>query len=289
MLTQLGCAKTKEDAKPAPEASKSATPEVQYPEDALICTDGALSVVAPPAPSPTHDGGIGLGRIGTGPFGFGYARTSISGRPIGGGPRAIAVARGACAAIPSIQTCRGSNLPEGSLEVELTVDEKGRATVAPKPHTLDPELVTCVTDTFAAATFDAAAKGTTPYSLTFSMLRPTHPRTDNGTVLTEMRLTIVGNYVPLHVKALIRNNHPRVRACYEAGLKKDPKLAGRVSLSFVIDKTGSARDMKLLDKSFPDEGVTKCIAKIFAGIAFLEPPTGTVQVQWMADLWKPDA
>jgi hypothetical protein len=280
-MLMLACAKHQEQAKPAPEVKASAAPD--YPDEARICTDGKLGFVAPPAAPKTADAGIGLGMIGTGPFGFSYSRTSIVGRPAGRGARSRAVARGACSAIPAFHSCLAENFPEGSLELEVVIDN-GRATVAAKPNALDPDVVACVVRTLTAATFETAATGTTAYTLTFSMLRPT--RTEQSVVVTEMRTTVTGDYSRPIVKAIIGKDLPRVRACYEAGVAKAPALAGKVSLSFAIDKMGKPRDAKVLSSEL-DGNVTSCIMKVFQSLAFPEPPSGAVQVQWMADFWKP--
>lgn len=43
---------------------------------------------------------------------------------------------------------------------------------------------------------------------------------------------------PELIQATVRNNFPKFRGCFEAGLARNPRLAGRVVLHFVIGETG---------------------------------------------------
>ena len=55
------------------------------------------------------------------------------------------------------------------------------------------------------------------------------------------RLAVSGRLAPEIVQRVVREQRPRLRACYANGLRYNPNLMGRVSARFVIDRGGVAR------------------------------------------------
>jgi hypothetical protein len=85
-------------------------------------------------------------------------------------------------------------------------------------------------------------------------------------------VTAVTNEVPtpnvVSPDKVIASLRPKLNACYQNGLKKDPKLAGGVTLSAKIDKSGkvSAVTPKLVEGLSP--GVIKCLADTVKAASF---------------------
>ena len=74
------------------------------------------------------------------------------------------------------------------------------------------------------------------------------------------------------VEEYISKNFPKIRRCYEIELEKNPNLAGRINITFVISKTGSVIGPATVGRSSLDSAdVAECIAKEVEKIKF--PPT----------------
>lgn len=110
-----------------------------------------------------------------------------------------------------------------------------------------------------------------------------------------------GRLAPELIQQVVRANFAGMRRCYEAGLARNPKLAGRISTKFVIERDGyvsSAMDVHDAPKEtplpnlpkdfdtraqqdeprFPDAEVVRCVAERFAKLAFPKPEGGIVTV-----------
>jgi hypothetical protein len=67
--------------------------------------------------------------------------------------------------------------------------------------------------------------------------------------------------------------------CYEAGLRSNPGLTGRVAVAFVIDRNGAV-SIASADRStdMADPNVVSCVVRGFQNLSFPAPADGTVQV-----------
>lgn len=98
-----------------------------------------------------------------------------------------------------------------------------------------------------------------------------------------------GRLPPEDIQKVVRANFGRMRSCYEAGLGRNPKLAGTVSTKFVIDTEGRVSSAQAAPNTkfganepdsppFPDADVTKCVVDVFATLRFPKPDGGIVTV-----------
>lgn len=86
-----------------------------------------------------------------------------------------------------------------------------------------------------------------------------------------------GHLDPEVLRRVLRLHTATFRRCYEAGLAKDPKLEGRLTLSLVIDPSGavtSAEDTP----PFADRAVAACVQRHAKTIVFPAPEGGSVSV-----------
>lgn len=90
----------------------------------------------------------------------------------------------------------------------------------------------------------------------------------------------VGRLPPEAVRRVIRQNFGRFRACYQAGLLRNPALAGRVTTSFVIGRDGSVSSVSNGGSDLPDSAVTSCVVRAFYGLSFPQPEGGIVMVTY---------
>jgi len=91
--------------------------------------------------------------------------------------------------------------------------------------------------------------------------------------------TQVSGRLPAEViQRIVRQNFGRFRLCYENGLRSNPNLAGRVSVKFTIDKSGSVGSASDGGSELPDATVVACIVRGFGNLSFPQPDGGTVTV-----------
>jgi hypothetical protein len=80
------------------------------------------------------------------------------------------------------------------------------------------------------------------------------------------------------IRRVVRMNDGRYRACYEGGLRTDPSLQGRVTVKFVIDRTGAVALAADGGSDIPDEAVRRCVVSSFLSLSFPSPESGAVTV-----------
>ncbi len=89
---------------------------------------------------------------------------------------------------------------------------------------------------------------------------------------------ISGRLPPETIQRIVRQNFGRFRACYEAGLTRNPSLAGTVRARFVIGRDGAVSNVGDGGSSMPDPAVTSCVIRAFYGLSFPQPEGGIVTV-----------
>ncbi len=88
-----------------------------------------------------------------------------------------------------------------------------------------------------------------------------------------------GRMDPAEIQKVVRANFKSLRACYEAGLQKNPNLEGRIGVRFVIGKDGRVSDTGENEPStIPDPAVVKCVVDAFGLLQFPAPENVIVKV-----------
>ena len=90
--------------------------------------------------------------------------------------------------------------------------------------------------------------------------------------------TVNGRLPPEVIQRIVRQNFGRFRLCYENGLRTNPTLSGRVSVKFVIDRSGSVSTAQDGGSDLPDKGVVSCVVRGFGNLSFPQPEGGIVTV-----------
>ena len=82
------------------------------------------------------------------------------------------------------------------------------------------------------------------------------------------------------VKKIVHGEFLKLRGCYEAGLRRDPKLGGRLLINFTIGKDGRASRVEVVARTvvsnkpenvrlpFPDQQAIGCIRQVFTTMRF---------------------
>jgi hypothetical protein len=89
------------------------------------------------------------------------------------------------------------------------------------------------------------------------------------------------------IQRVIRQNFGRFKICYDARLRLNPALEGRVAVKFAIDRTGTVVMAADRGSDLPDAEVVSCIVRGFANLAFPPSPDGYATVVYALVL-RPD-
>lgn len=170
--------------------------------------------------------------------------------------------------------CGGGSLPRPA-EEPAKLDVPPLAAARPAAVTSDagadsePELETVTTETHPTEDI-AAATATAPV---LGGLRgigglPVTSQVRQGA-------TTVNGKLPVEViQRIVRQYWGGFRLCYEQGLAKNPKLAGRVSVKVVIDPTGLVSSAMDGGSDIGSTAVVRCIADRFMTMSFPQPSDG---------------
>ena len=87
-----------------------------------------------------------------------------------------------------------------------------------------------------------------------------------------------GRLPPEVIQHIVRQSFGRFRLCYENGLRTSPELSGRVTVKFVIDRSGAVSTAADGGSDLPDPKVIDCIVRGFGSLAFPKPEGSIVTV-----------
>ncbi|MFO7565361.1 MAG: AgmX/PglI C-terminal domain-containing protein [Enhygromyxa sp.] len=94
------------------------------------------------------------------------------------------------------------------------------------------------------------------------------------------KVKISGTAKTYDLRPCIRGESRGFRQCYEKALALNPKLAGRVTIDFVVDENGKVSSSVVGDNRLADESVAECMAKVIGRCALPKPkPKGAQAVE----------
>jgi len=80
------------------------------------------------------------------------------------------------------------------------------------------------------------------------------------------------------IRAVVTEHIGDIRECYNAGLQRDPALAGRVAIAFTIAPDGDTETVRSESSTLPSQEVVDCIVRAVDGWSFPAPTGGEVEV-----------
>jgi hypothetical protein len=92
--------------------------------------------------------------------------------------------------------------------------------------------------------------------------------------------SVNGRLPPEVIQRIVRQHFGQFRLCYEAGLRANPSLQGRVGVRFAIDRSGAVSFASDGGSDIPDQGVVQCVVAGFRTLSFPAPEGGTVAVSY---------
>jgi hypothetical protein len=96
--------------------------------------------------------------------------------------------------------------------------------------------------------------------------------------IREGATSVNGRLPPEVIQRIVRQNFGRFRLCYENGMRNNPNLQGRVTVKFMIDRTGAVGMTADGGSDIPDAGVVSCVVRGFGNLSFPQPEGGVVTV-----------
>jgi len=90
--------------------------------------------------------------------------------------------------------------------------------------------------------------------------------------------SVSGRVPPETIQASVRRHLPRVRACYEAALRRSPNAGGRVAARFIIGRDGNVSTVSFDNPAGFDAATIACMAAAFRRMSFPRPDGGIVTV-----------
>jgi hypothetical protein len=97
-------------------------------------------------------------------------------------------------------------------------------------------------------------------------------------VMREGATTVNGRLPPEIIQHVVRQNFGRFRGCYDEGLRQDRGLTGRVTVRFVIDRSGAVAQAVDGGSDLPNADVVACVVRAFSNLSFPMPKGGLVTV-----------
>jgi hypothetical protein len=82
------------------------------------------------------------------------------------------------------------------------------------------------------------------------------------------------------IQRIVRQNFGRFRVCYEAGLRSNPSLSGRIATKFVIGRDGAVMQSSDAGSDLPDQNVVACVVRSFNSLSFPKPEGGIATVTY---------
>lgn len=90
---------------------------------------------------------------------------------------------------------------------------------------------------------------------------------------------ITGKLPPEVIRRIVRQHLGRIRLCYEKALVSKPALEGKVTVRFVISKSGAVASASDAGGStIADKNVIDCALKVFKAMSFPAPADGAIVV-----------
>ena len=93
--------------------------------------------------------------------------------------------------------------------------------------------------------------------------------------------TIEGHLDRETIQRVIRQHRREIRDCYQRELQRNPELAGRVVVNFLIDPAGNVAAARIQESDIGDDNVEECLVRRIRRWRFPQPSTpGNVRVNY---------
>jgi hypothetical protein len=104
------------------------------------------------------------------------------------------------------------------------------------------------------------------------------PKKDGGSIRAQGDPIVIGALGKAEIDAVIKRNLSSIRYCYERQLSRAPNLAGKVSIKFVISKSGAVSRAVIDSSTVNDDALENCLQSRFLQMTFPEPKGGGIVI-----------
>jgi len=161
---------------------------------------------------------------------------------------------------------------EGSMTISLEIGEVGRVVAweVSRSNLDSSSLETCVGELFKRLRFPRPRGGKATLAVPVTLDVSEDPRRLGSSARGKLDKSVI--------RRVVTRNTRSVKLCYERGLAKNPKLAGKVTMKFIVGPTGSVDSAVVADSTLGNSDVESCIAEQVKTWIFPEPQGGGVVV-----------
>ncbi len=106
------------------------------------------------------------------------------------------------------------------------------------------------------------------------------PRGEGGTTEMGKDAIILGRIDPSLIDAVMKRNAAVFRYCYQRELSRQPELAGKVKMRFVIGEDGSVTSAQTATSNLGSPAVESCLSGRILRLSFPKPQNGIVVVNY---------
>ena len=99
-----------------------------------------------------------------------------------------------------------------------------------------------------------------------------------GAISRRGRAIVLGALDKSLIDRVIKRNMSQIRYCYQRQLSKNPSLSGKITIKFVISKTGSVSRASVKRSTMGNKAVESCIAGRFRRFKFPQPKGGGIVI-----------
>jgi hypothetical protein len=104
------------------------------------------------------------------------------------------------------------------------------------------------------------------------------PKKDGGSIRPQGDPIVIGALGKAEIDAVIKRHLSSIRYCYERQLFPRADLAGKVSIKFVISKSGAVSRAVIDSSTVNDEALESCLQSQFLRMQFPEPKGGGIVI-----------
>jgi hypothetical protein len=119
----------------------------------------------------------------------------------------------------------------------------------------------------------------------YAAVGATHQAVDTASTSHAGDMKVGGGLSAVAVRAGVRESSARLRACYQHGLTANPRLAGRVMVSFSVDAQGAVSDVDTQSDAIPAD-VMSCVRDAFSAMTFAAPKSAPAKIVYPVDFNK---
>ena len=113
------------------------------------------------------------------------------------------------------------------------------------------------------------------------------PKKDGGSLRPQGDPIVIGALGKAEIDAVIKRHLSSIRYCYERQLSRAPNLSGKVSIKFVISKSGAVSRAVIDSSTVNDEALESCLQSRFLHMQFPEPKGGGIVIVNYPFLFSP--